>query len=297
MSNIYDLFAPESPAQEQQTFDKEAWAAKKKQEREGVFELADNTALEVAANSGRFQQYLDVQSRFDRYTATNALLVLAQKPEATRLQSLDKLKEQKQYIKKTEFKKPVLIIEPGDQYQREDGSVGTSYNVKRVYDVSQFEKRTVQPTVTHNERTLIKALMSNAPVTILAADNIPDGSGAVYAPDKKTIFIKKGMEAAEIFQCLSKELAIVELVRNGEEPGHDGTAFAAYCASYMICKKYNIDAAGYNFSAAPNLLEGMEAQDVKAELTVIRNVSAEINGRMAKVLEPDRTARDQEVRT
>lgn len=43
----------------------------------------------MASDSGKFQQYLDVQARFDRYTANNALLILAQRPDAERWEIMD----------------------------------------------------------------------------------------------------------------------------------------------------------------------------------------------------------------
>ena len=60
---------------------KDEYAAKKKQERDDIFTLSDTTAMSVANDGGKFQQFLDVQSSFSRYSAVNALLVLAQKPK------------------------------------------------------------------------------------------------------------------------------------------------------------------------------------------------------------------------
>ena len=52
----------------------EEYAAKKKAEKEAIYQLLDNTALEVVQSPEKFKAYLDVQSRMDRYTANNALL-------------------------------------------------------------------------------------------------------------------------------------------------------------------------------------------------------------------------------
>ncbi len=50
------------------------WAAKKKEERLAAYELADKTTGEIFANGNRFTEYLDLQSRLDRYSVTNVLL-------------------------------------------------------------------------------------------------------------------------------------------------------------------------------------------------------------------------------
>ena len=60
----------------------EEYAAKKKAEKEAIYQLLDNTALEVVQSPEKFKAYLDVQSRMDRYTANNALLMYKQFPQA-----------------------------------------------------------------------------------------------------------------------------------------------------------------------------------------------------------------------
>ena len=74
-----------------------------------------------------------MQSRFSRYTPTNALLILAQMPEATQLKDFDGWKEAGVSVQRKP--RSVKILEPGKEYDREDGTRGTSFEVKRVYDV------------------------------------------------------------------------------------------------------------------------------------------------------------------
>ena len=93
MNNFDDIFAASSAQSGQtgpeQPFDANAWAEKKQAERKGVYELADKTAQEVTADGGKFRSYLDVQARFGRYSATNALLIFAQMPLAIQLRDFD----------------------------------------------------------------------------------------------------------------------------------------------------------------------------------------------------------------
>lgn len=69
MSNFDDIF---ESAPQTDEFDKEAWAAKKKAERDELYALADATAEAVCADGGKFREYLDVQAAFRNYSATNA---------------------------------------------------------------------------------------------------------------------------------------------------------------------------------------------------------------------------------
>ena len=70
MNNFDDIFegaAPTGqPEQSSQPFDKDAWADRKKAERQSVYELADTTAEAVSADGSKFREYLEVQARFDR---------------------------------------------------------------------------------------------------------------------------------------------------------------------------------------------------------------------------------------
>ena len=89
MSNFDDIFdapkAQEPAYQPDDAFDKEAWAEKKQAERSSAYELIDRTAEDVVRDGAAFQTYLDVQSRFDRYSVGNALLIAAQKPDAQKI--------------------------------------------------------------------------------------------------------------------------------------------------------------------------------------------------------------------
>ena len=76
--SIYDVFSGGSRA-----FNKEEWAAQKQEQRKEAYELIDTTCQEMMADGGAFQQYLDVQGHFDRYSVNNAILVSAQMLEGT----------------------------------------------------------------------------------------------------------------------------------------------------------------------------------------------------------------------
>ena len=163
MPNYDDLFAPQSDQREDATFDRDAWAAKKQQEREGVYLMIDTFADEMSGDGSLFQTYLDVQARFDRYSVSNAILIAAQCPEATKLADFDHWKESGVYVKRGAD--AITILEPGKEYEKDDGSTGVSYNVKKVFDISQTRAgQQPAPTVARDERLLLKALMNNAPL-------------------------------------------------------------------------------------------------------------------------------------
>lgn len=268
-----------------------AFIAESKNNRNRCYELSEQVTAQVATDSGVFQQYLDIQSRFDRYTANNALLIMAQRPDAQKLGDYGYWRDQNVYVKRIEKKNPVLIMEPGKEYEREDGSIGTYYNAKKLYDISQTNMREKEPVQERtDERQLIRALLSNPPVNIIAADpdKMPEDKGALFEPEENCIYVRKGMDAEQIFRSLTPELVFAGFANGDQNYDRDEDAFHAYCASYMLCKKYGVDTKGYDFSHAPEFFEGMEPQEVRAELSKARNAANDISSRMAKVLDQNR---------
>lgn len=293
MANFDDLLN-NVPAEEQsgQRLSNEEYAAKKKAEREEVFELSDQTALEVSGDGEQFQQFLDVQASLDRYSAVNALLIMAQKPEATRLGNFDYWKNQSCSVRPGQT--AISILEP-HEYTKEDGSPGTGYNVKKVFDISQVDTRKLRtpPAPTYTERQILAALVKSSPVAIVGVENLSEDMGAMRYDER--IDIRKGMSFEDTFRCLSTEIILVDLEKR--EIPTENAEFSAYCASYLISKKYGVDTKAFDFESVPDVFDGKDAQAVKGELSQIRDAAESISGRMARQLESaQKAAKSQDAR-
>ena len=250
--------------------------------------------MDVAGDGGKFQQYLDVQSRFTRYSAVNALLVLAQMPEAKRLGDYDHWKDRGGQVKRSPVS--VSILEP-HEYAKEDGTVGIGYNIKKVFDISQVDTRKMKAISpqSYDNRQLLKALVNKAPVKITGVDDLPHDRYALTRLATGEILVRKGMEFADTFRSVAQELAFAELTA-GPDTRKDAT-FSAHCASYILCKKYGVDTKGFSFEGSPSVFNGMDAKEVKGELSQIRDVAETISSRMAKQLgAAQKAARAQEAR-
>ena len=296
MADFDDLFtAKETTAPEaaDDSFDKDAWAKKKQEQREAVYTMIDDTAKAVAGSGAKFQEYLDLQSRFDRYSVSNALLILAQRPKATRVADYDTWKEQGAYIRKREA--GFYILEPGEEYTRENGTTAVGYNPKKVFDVSQTgnaRRRETRPYP--DDRTRLRALMDHAPVAVRINDELLEGINAAYLPEQREIQIRRGMDAADIFRCLSQELAQAEMDKGDKPYDRSEHAFHAYCASYMLCKQFGVDTSGYRFDSAPEMFADKEPQEIRTELSTMRDAAEEISGRMNRMLAQQREQKRQE---
>ena len=280
MENFDDLFAPQPEQREDAPFDKDAWAAKKQAEREGVYLMIDTYAHEMSIDGGLFRSYLDVQARFDRYSVSNAILVAAQCPEATKLADFDHWKESGAYVKRGED--AITILEPGKEYKKDNGDVGVSYNVKKVFDISQTRaEQQPAPTVARDERLLLKALMSNAPCRFSISNELPEGTNMAYYAQDNIIYVRQGLDAPTIFRGLAQELARAHMDKGGitcESPD-----FAAYSVSYMLCKRNGVSVEGFSFDRMPESYATMDAKALRAEVGIMRSMASSITADMNRL--------------
>ena len=282
--SIYDVFSGGSRA-----FNKEEWAAQKQEQRKEAYELIDNTCSEMMANGDSFRQYLDVQGHFDRYSVNNAILVSAQMPEATQLKDYGSWKQSRVYVDKDAQK--VTILEPGKEYQREDGSKAVGYNAKVVYDVSQTSaKDRQQPQEQKTMRELVSAMIDASPVSFVPVDDLE--LPAFYDSSQQTIFIKTGLNEEQLFVSMAKEVSAAVFDCKHKE-SRDDSDFKSFCVAYMVSSRYGVDTKGFNFDKLPKEFEGMEMQAFKGELGSMRDVLGEIQSDMYKSLEKNKSPKSK----
>lgn len=281
MPNYDDLFNDQPAPQEE--FNKDAWAAKKQAERESVYAMIDEHVHDMSVDGGVFQGYLDVQARFDLYSVSNAILIAAQCPEATKLADFDSWKASGVYVKQGQ--EAISILEPGKEYTRqEDGSTGVFCNVKKVFDISQTNSRQrPAPAVARDERLLLKALMNNAPCRFAISNELPEGVNVAYHAESSVIYVRQGLDAPTIFRGLAQELARAHMDRGGiacESPD-----FTAYSVAYMLCKRNGVSVEGFSFDRLPESYAMMDAKALRAEVGVMRDVAGTITADMNRLFQ------------
>ena len=283
--SIYDVFNGGG-----KPFNKEEWAAQKQAQRQEAYELIDATCSQMMSDGGAFQQYLDVQGRFDRYSVNNAILVSAQMPEATQLRDYSSWKQSRVYVNKNAQK--VTILEPGKEYERDDGSKAVGYNAKVVYDISQTSaKDRQQPQEEKTMRELVSAMIDASPVSFVPVDDLE--MPAFYDSGQQTIFIRTGMTEEQLFVSMAKEVsAAVFDFKHGES--RDASDFRSFCVAYMVSSRYGVDTRGFNFGRLPKEYDGMDTQVFKGELGSMRDVLGEIQSDMYKSLEKNKPAKSKE---
>ncbi len=259
----------------------EEWAAKKQAEKDSVYTLIDETALEVTASPKKFKAFLDTQARMDRYSAANALLIYKQLPTATQLKDFNDWTAED--VKINKGSKSISILEPVE-YTKKDGTPGVSYNVKKVFDVSQTTgKRTPAPTANRDPQKLVAMMLDSAPVTVETVDDLPfPGMGAMYDNEKQAILVKRGVgDSVAICQCVAQELAHAQLAVNAEAYSRKDSGFDAVCVGYMLCKKYGVDTQNFNISNLDRFKD-KEPKEIRSDLSNVRSAMTEIHSRISE---------------
>ena len=304
MNNFDDLFeqrpqaeaAPQKQKSQKERPKRQWWQVKEEKHRKEAYATLDKIFGEFSEGTGSMEAYLDVQSRFPFHSARNALLIEAKCPHAERIHDEKGWKDMGVTVLEEEKRLPIIILEPGKAYRREDGSVGQNFYAKEVYDISQTTARDkAQPQVSYDDRLLLKGLIASSPVPIRAVEELPQGRGAVYDPEQNAILVKKGMDAPDIFRCVSLEAANVQLAQSHEGYSREAEGYKAYAVSYMLCQRYGVDVKGYDISRLDGVLQGQDPrEEVPAALTDMRDTFKEMNGRMARAMGLTRTSRQKE---
>lgn len=214
----------------------EEYAAKKKAEKEAIYQLLDNTASEVVQSPEKFKAYLDVQSRMDRYTANNALLMYKQFPQASQIKEFDDWAAEG--VKVNKGSKTFIILDPYE-YTKKDGTIGIDFNLKRVLDVSQTNgKRPAAPTANRDPRKLVAVMLDSAPINIESTSELPyPDMGAFYKNEDQTLYVKRDIgDSVALCQCVAQELGHAELSMNSEVYSRRDMGFQAVCIGYILNK-------------------------------------------------------------
>lgn len=304
MNNFDDLFeqrpqaeaVPQKQESQKERPKRQWWQVKEEKHRKEAYATLDKIFGEFSEGTGSMEAYLDVQSRFPFHSARNALLIEAKCPHAERIHDEKGWKDMGVTVLEEEKRLPIIILEPGKAYRREDGSVGQNFYAKEVYDISQTTARDeAQPQVSYDDRLLLKGLIASSPVPIRAVEELPQGRGAVYDPEQNAILVKKGMDAPDIFRCVSLEAANVQLAQSHEGYSREAEGYKAYAVSYMLCQRYGVDVKGYDISRLDGVLQGQgPREEVPAALTDMRDTFKEMNGRIARAMGLTRASRQKE---
>ena len=272
----------------------EEYKEKKRAEKEAVYQMLDDTAAEVVQSPEKFKGYLDVQSRMDRYTANNALLMYKQFPQASQVKEFDDWIAEG--VKVNKGSKTFISLDPYE-YTKKDGTPGIDFNLKRVLDVSQTNgRKPAAPTVNRDPQKLVTVMLDTAPIDVKSVDELPyPNMGAFYKNEDQTLYVKKNIgDSVALCQCVAQELGHAELSMNSEAYSRRDMGFQAVCIGYMLCKKYGVDTQNFAIDRIPDELKNKEPKEIKAELGKGQKALKEIVSRVSDEIYRQKQERSKE---
>ncbi len=251
-------------------------------------------------DSESFSAYLRAMSRFHRYSPQNVALILAQRPDATRVAGYESWRKLGRQVKRGE--RGIVILVPlrnriAVEVAAEGGGeadetlVATRFGTARVFDVSQTEGDPLpEPpaaeairTATRPGRELYRRLegwLRSRGVAVGVADlGEPLGE---YAPRSRSIRIHEGLAGTDhAAKTLAHEAAHHVAEHTGATAREDAESVAEGVA-YVVMQHYGIETGGYSFAyvarwaedrkvltrnlgaisaAARTIIDGLEGED------------------------------------
>lgn len=266
--------------------DREKFKEKKRAELEALYDAVNEEMLMIADDPEKFSAYLRVQARFNRYTVTNAILLLHQFPDAQKLKTFEGWKREGSSVGRGE--KSISILEPYS-YTKADGSMGKGFRIKKLFDISQTDVRmSPDPFLTGvSIRSLLRALLEASSVETEAADTLDHGKDAVYEQKKQKIYIRRMLEPDDFFRAAAVSIAEAQLAEQGSS--QDELESKAKAIAFMLCVKYGIDPGSLR-AKMPRATARMEIKEIKAELSEIRKTFTSIADRADESIRVQRKA-------
>ena len=266
--------------------DREKFKEKKRAELEALYDAVNEETLMIAEDPEKFSAYLRIQARFNRYTVTNAILLLHQFPDAQKLKTFEGWKRDGASVKRGE--KSISILEPYS-YTKADGSMEKGFRIKKLFDISQTDVRmSPDPFLTGvSSRSLLRALLEASPVKSEAADTLDHGKDAVYDQEKQKIYIRRKLNPDDFFRAAAGSIAEAQLAKQGSS--QDELESKAKAIAFMLCVKYGIDPERIRVKM-PEAAAQMEIKEIKAELSEIRKTFIGIADRMDESIRVQRKA-------
>lgn len=211
----------------------------------------------ASGKSEQLTQFLSTMAKFHKYSLGNALLIMCQKPEATRVAGFHKWKELGRTVKKGE--KGIAILapmhlkrrdegeanEPGADGDEKDAERHIRFRVVFVFDVNQtegeelpdFAKPSGEP---GNFLDKLRNVVTDMDISL---EYKPDLGGALGQSSGGLIAIKSGLTPAEEFATLAHELAH-ECLHKGDK--REGTTvksreLEAEAVAFVVSQSVGLD--------------------------------------------------------
>ncbi len=275
-------------------------------------ELTDRLeeGIQEVFQSRKYQEYLQVMSKFYNYSFNNLILIAMQKPDASLVAGYSAWQKQfGRHVKKGE--KGIKILAPMFQKKKVDvdektvteptegqteetekiEKVITGFKVVSVFDVSQTEGKEL-PSYgvdmlqggVDDYPNFFQAIRKIAPVPV-GFEDIPGEAHGYYHQTEKRIAIAEGMSEIQNVKTLLHEIAHAKLhdidmnvpeEQQRNQPDRYTKEVQAESIAYVICQHYGMDTSEYSFAYIAGWSTDREIPELKASLDTIRSTAREM---------------------
>jgi antirestriction protein ArdC len=264
--------------------------------REAV-ELLD-AGVERILDGEEFKRYLAFAARFHRYSANNSLLILVQRPGATRVAGYRRWRELGRQVRRGE--EGIRILAPifrtvEDEDSGEKTRILCSFKVVKVFDVSQTDlvpgagplpekpRPAALPGCSLAARALARSLARLCEAEGLELresgeelDALYPGANGLYSPRRRLILLRETLAGDQKAKSLTHELAHHLLHRDvrASEAERPTLEVEAEGTAYAVLSYFGVDASDYSFAYVAHWAEQKEV--VKAVLSNIQKTARKI---------------------
>lgn len=271
-----DVQTKESEQQNKPKLSKEEYARKV---RGALFKKANEQTKIAVSSDKNYLTFLSLQARLG-YAMTNTMLVMSQEPNVLLLKDFEHWKDEG--VKVNKGAKGIQILEPSGEYKRKDGSIGTNYKPKFVFDISQTNRSLMDIFPHYEINELVKAVTYKTeivPEVVKEDSKLP--RDVYFDLTQNKIFVREKQLAEVMFQGLVREYCKAQYHQEGKAP----TPFELGSATYLVLTKYGIDMHDISFSKeVTQYFEKDDDKVIKSKLFSIKVVADNVTERMDRGL-------------
>ena len=169
------------------------------------------------------------------------------------------------------------------EYEK-DGEMRRGYTIGKGFDISQMSGKPLEERPQRSLTELIGTVLKDQSVRVQIEDDLPDKVQAQYNPRYRTIYIRNGMSEVTTFHALNRELACAALDQHTGTYSRQKVSAQAYCAAYVIAKRYGVDVTGFNleYIAQRNECGKKDPQELRDFLNDVRQASYSIRNHIER---------------
>mgnify|MGYP001255203620 CR=1 FL=1 len=160
----------------------------------------------------------------------------------------------------------------------------TGYAIGKGFDISQMSGKPLEERPQRSMEELIHAVLKDQPVRMQIADNLPEGIQAQYIPKQRTVYVRNGMDENTTFHAVNRELSCAALDQHDGNYMRKKVNAQAYCAAYVVGKRYGADVSGFQFGKVAEMQANgqKDPQELRGFLNDVRQAAYTIRNHMER---------------